>query len=277
MTNDSMIMIQNDGRRDDAVMQQFRAGQMPAAILAATEAVRAAPGDIGKRLLLAELLLFTEDFDRVDKALVAMESLDASVSPGIAPFRQLLRAAVLRQQTWREARLPEFIGEPTSSQMASLKALVHVLAGDEQAAAAAAREAEAARPPRPGRHRGNTFDDIRDADDICCGFLEVLTVSGRYFWVPFERIEEALFHKPERLRDLLWRRCSLSVTGGPEGDVYVPALYLSSVATAADPLLTVGRKTEWQGEAVTRGQGQRLLLVGDDGIAAQDLGDLVFE
>ncbi|MCB8881042.1 SciE type virulence protein [Acidisoma cellulosilytica] len=256
-------------------MDLFRAGQLQAAITTATAAVRTVPGDVGKRLLLAELLLFAEEFDRADKALAAMESLDISVAPGIAPFRQLLRAEMLRHQTWREARLPEFLGEPTPSLTLSLKSLVTSLAGDAQAADDLARQAEAIRPAVTGRHDDIAFDDIRDTDDIAAGFLDVLTVSGRYFWVPFERIEAAQFHKPDRLRDLFWRRCSLSVKDGPEGDVYLPALYVAP-SQASDGLMTVGRKTEWFGESVMRGQGQRVLLIGDEGVAAQDLGVLTF-
>jgi len=258
----------------DSAMELFRAGELHEAIALAGSAVRDAPADAGKRLFLAELLLFADEFERADKTLDAMEALDMSLSPGLAPFRQLLRAEVMRRQTWREARLPEFLGEPTPALTLYFKSLVALVAGDEAAAAEAAQDAEAVRPKVSGQHNDVAFEDIRDTDDLCAGFVEVLTVSGRYFWVPYERIEQAVFHPPERLRDLFWRQCALSVDGGPDGDVYVPATYVVP-SMDGDGLFAAGRKTDWSGDAPIRGRGQRILLVGDEGIAVQDLGTLV--
>ncbi|WP_284944996.1 type VI secretion system accessory protein TagJ [Acidisoma cladoniae] len=269
MTDQSMTTAASQ-----SAMDLFRAGDLREAIAMAGSAVRDAPADSGKRLFLAELLLFAGEFERADKTLDAMEALDMSLSPGIAPFRQLLRAETMRRQTWREGRLPEFLGEPTPALTLYLKSLVAVLAGDDAAAAEAAQDAEAVRPRVAGQHNDVAFDDIRDTDDVCAGFVEVLTVSGRYFWVPFERIEEAMFHPPQRLRDLFWRQCAMSIQGGPEGDVYVPTTYVTS-SPESDGLFAVGRKTDWSGEALIRGRGQRLLLVGDEGVAVQDLGTLV--
>ncbi|MCB8876981.1 type VI secretion system accessory protein TagJ [Acidisoma silvae] len=272
--------ITAEGNQDHPVspiVSLFRAGHLQAAIDAASAATHEAPADTGRQLLLAELLLFAQAFEQADATLAAMESLDISLAPGIAPFRQLLRAETSRQQTWREARLPEFLGDPTASLHLSFKALVTSLSDDTLAAAGIAREAEAARPAVPGRHGDIPFADIRDTDDICAGFLEVLTVTGRYFWLPFERIEEAVFYKAERLRDLFWQRCSISIANGPEGDVYVPALYMPPAADQhSDGLLSAGRKTDWVGHDLVRGQGQRVLLIGDEGVALQDLGTLIF-
>jgi type VI secretion system protein ImpE len=278
MTDPFMANVTEGGASPADALDLFRAGRLRDAITAASSAVRDAPDAIGKRLFLAELLLFAEEFARADTALAVMEAFDASLAR-ISPFRQLLRAETIRRQTWREARLPEFLGEPTPALTLSLKALVMILAGDTAAAAEAARDAEAARPAAPGCHKDAVFDDIRDTDDISAGFLEVLTVSGRYFWVPFERIEEAVFHPVERLRDLFWRRCRLSVRGGPAGDIYIPATYVAPSAwesVECDALVAVGRKTDWYGDSLMRGLGQRVLLVGDDGIAFHDLGTLMF-
>jgi type VI secretion system protein ImpE len=277
MTDHGMVAATETNGGDGApssALDLFRDGRLADAITLASGSVRDAPADIGKRLFLAELMLFSEDFERVDASFAAMESLDPSVTPGIAPFRQLLRAEVVRRQTWREARLPEFLGEPTLALTLSLKALVAFLAGDAAAAADIALEAETVRPAVAGQHGDTRFDDIRDTDDLCAGFLEVLTVTGRYFWVPFERVEEVVFHPPERLRDLFWRRCAMSVKDGPEGDVYVPATYVAP-AVERDGLFAAGRKTDWSGDALVRGRGQRMLLVGEDGIAIQDIGTLV--
>jgi type VI secretion system protein ImpE len=126
-----------------------------------------------------------------------------------------------------------------------------------------------------GHHGDAAFEDMRDACDLHVGFLEVLTTTGKYFWIPTERIETAIFHPPKRPRDLYWRRVTMSVQDGPDGEVYVPAVY--GVDNVADPACKLGRATDWvEHPGLVIGQGQRMLMVGDEALAMQSLGDLEF-
>ncbi len=111
---------------------------------------------------------------------------------------------------------------------------------------------------------GTVHADFRDADDLCAGVMEVLTTTGKYFWIPIARIAAIDFHPPRRPRDLAWRRASMSVADGPDGDVYVPAIYAGSHADAADPV-RLGRETTWTETAPVRGSGQRIFLAGEEG------------
>ena len=160
------------------------------------------------------------------------------------------------------AGLPDFLGEPTEAQTASLAAWVALRAGDAAGAAARAAEAESIRPPAPGMAADAAFDDFRDADDLCAGFFEVLTTTGKYFWMPTERVETVEFHAPKRPRDLFWRRASMSVRGGPDGDVYIPAIYGTDDPALGDEL-RLGRATDWLGvgRGAGRGVGQRAFLM----------------
>jgi len=64
------------------------------------------------------------------------------------------------------------------------------------------------------------------------------------------------------------------VREGPDGDVYLPALYPTDAA--AGDSLRLGRATEWtEGEPV-RGIGQRLYLAGEEGVPVQQLAVLEF-
>ena len=56
----------------------FRAGKLAEAIAAATAAVKAAPADLGRRVLLAELLLFSGNLERADVILDAASQVDPS-------------------------------------------------------------------------------------------------------------------------------------------------------------------------------------------------------
>jgi type VI secretion system protein ImpE len=255
----------------------FRAGKLNPAIEAANAALRKSPADLGRRVLLAELLVFAGNLERADTILDAAAQTDSTVTVGIAEFRQLVRGALARRQYSREGRVPEFIGEPTPALRSGLAALVAFRAGDIEEAARRAAEAEAVRPRVAGYAGDLPFDDFRDADDLHAGFFEVLTTTGKYFWIPTERVGSIAFHPARRPRDLAWRRASVSVTGGPDGDVYLPAIYDTDKPDISDQFL-LGRATDWIGpeNGPTLGIGQRVFVVGDNATGIMDLTTLRF-
>ncbi|HEY3848569.1 MAG TPA: type VI secretion system accessory protein TagJ [Acetobacteraceae bacterium] len=261
---------------DQTAAGLFRTGKLTEAIAAAQAALRKAPTDLSARVLLAELLAFSGNLERADVILDAASTIDPSSALVVAEFRQLVRADMARRQLFRDGRVPEFLGEPTDAQRLQLAALVGLRSGDLAEAAQRAAEAEAVRPHTPGKHNGVAFDDLRDVDDLLAGSVEVLTTTGKYYWIPTERIISVTLHPPKRPRDLLWRRASMSVDQGPDGDVYIPVVY------AGDDTMTeaqrLGRETDWQ-EAEggpVRGIGQRVFLVGEEDVAIMELGALTF-
>ena len=254
----------------------FRSGQLTAAIAAANAGVKAAPADLAARVLLAELLLFAGNIERADVILDAAADIDPQAAVVVAEFRQLLRAETARRQLRRHGRLPEFLGPPTPALEQALAAQVALRAGDLAGAAAAAREQEALRPQVAGRHDGSAFDDFRDACDLHAGFFEVLTTTGKYFWIPTERVISAEFRPPERARDLAWRRVSMSVREGPDGVVYLPTLYGSDAPDLTETL-RLGRETDWQEQdGLVRGTGLRVFLAGEGAATIMELGTLEF-
>ncbi len=255
----------------------FRAGRLSEATEAAGAAVRKAPTDLGARVLLAEMLLAGGNLERADVILDAASEADPAAAVVIAEFRQLLRAEMARRQLRRDGRVPEFLGEPGDAERATLAALVALRAGDIAEAARGAATAEAARPRATGLVEGKPIDDFRDADDLSAGFFEVLTTTGKYFWIPTERVESLQFHPPKRPRDLIWRRASMSVQSGPDGEIYLPTTYASEEAELSDAL-RLGRETAWRELApgLVRGIGQRVFLAGDDAVGIMDLTEVSF-
>ncbi len=259
----------------------FHARQLDAAIAAANTEVRRNPGELGSRVLLAELLLFAGKLERVDVILDAASTVDPTSAIVVAEFRQLIRAETARRQCRRDGRVPEFLGEPTAALRAALAARVALRADDTAEAIRNAAEAETVRPRVPGNLKqagaDTEFDDFRDVDDLCAGFFEVLTTTGKYFWIPTERVESIVFHPPRRPRDLAWRRATISVNAGPDGEVYVPTVYDSSEAGLADDY-RLGHATEWRGEEgeLVCGIGQRVFLAGDDAHGIMDLEEIRF-
>ena len=262
---------------DQSAASLFRSGKLTEAIAAAQAALRKAPTDLSARVLLGELLCFSGNLERADVILDAASTIDPSSALVVAEFRQLVRADMARRQLFRDGRVPEFLGEPTETQRLQLAALVALRAGDVKEAAEQAAAAEAARPHVAGKHNDTAFDDMRDVDDLLAGSVEVLTSTGKYYWVPTERLISVAFHAPKRPRDLLWRRASMSVESGPDGDVYIPVVYAGDDTTSE--LQRLGRETDWQQAegGPVRGIGQRVFLLGEDDAAIMDLGTLTFD
>lgn len=254
----------------------FEAGDIGAAVAAQLAIVKAKPAEVGERAFLSELLCFAGDFARADKQLDVLTTQDPKAALPLALFRQIIRAETSRHEVWNAGRVPEFLGEPPAHLSARLRALAELRAGDTASANASLAEAEAATPQVTGEHDGTGFADWRDLDDILGGTLEVLTSTGKHFWVPIERVTQIDFHAPERARDLLFRRALLAVKDGPEGEVFIPTLYVPppGVELAAD--LRLGRASDWAGGdgAPVRGIGQRTFLIGDDALGVLDLGSI---
>ena len=258
--------------------EHFTAGDLAAAIMVLTESVKKAPTDQESRGLLAEMLCIAGQLERADKQLDALANQDAEAAPAIAMFRQVVRAELARRECFDQGRVPEFIGRPSALMERHLRALVLLREGDRAAAAETLAEAETERLHRSGQCNGTAFDDFRDLDDLCAGFLEVLTTTGSYYWVPVDSIVSLEFQPPRRPRDLIWRQTHLMVDDGPEGEVYLPAIYANPSEQLNDQA-RLGRTTDWLGGdgAPVLGLGQRTFLVGEAAMPIMELEQVSFD
>jgi type VI secretion system protein ImpE len=257
--------------------EHYQAGRLGEALAALRNEVKHAPTDQSRRGLLCELLCFAGELDRADIQLDTLAEQDPQAVVTIALFRQLLRAEQARQQFYSEGRLPEFLDKPADHLKLYLEASIRVREGQPAEAARLLEEAEAQRPKAAGVCDGRSFTDFRDLDDLTAPVFEVLTSNGKYYWVPMGRVELIEFREPVRPRDLLWRRAHMVVRDGPDGEVFLPALYAGSHAET-DDALRLGRATDWAGGDGTpvRGKGQRTFLVGEESVAIMDLKELTF-
>jgi type VI secretion system protein ImpE len=259
----------------------YAEGRLGDAVLAMNDEVRSNPADPDARGFLAELLCVSGNLTRADKMLEALASQAAENAPGIALFRQLVRAEMSRQEFHTQGRTPDFLEEPDDVMKLHLRASIALREGNGGEAVGLLNEADEARPRVRGTLNGEAFEDLRDLDDLCAGFFEVLTTTGKYYWIPFEKVESLELQPPRRPRDLIWCGAGISVRGGPEGQVYLPALY----APTPDPdlpdadELRLARKTDWigGGDAPVRGRGLRTFLVGEEARTALELRTLHLE
>jgi len=242
----------------------YQVGDLTAAVTAALDEVKKHPADTGRRGFLCEMLCFTGDMERVDKQLDALGHQDPQTMVGVALFRQLVRGEIARQQFFGAGALPEFLDLPTPLLKQHLEASILLREGKPAEAVELLAQAEAARPHVSGTCNDEPFDDLRDCDDLTAPFFEVLTSTGKYYWVPIESVELLEFRRPERPRDLCWRRARMVVRGGPDGEVYLPTIYAGTASQKEDNL-RLGRGTDWLAEdgKPVQGLGLRTFLVGD--------------
>ena len=222
-------------------------------------AVKTRPGDVPGRLALAEALILSGALERAENQLAAAAQLDHAMPVRIGRLRHLVRAEAARHAWFLTGAVPALAGVPGPGQKAAIALFLAAKDGD---ASAAAEAAEIARPPLPGTLDGEPFDDFRDLDDLCAGFLEILTADGGYLWIDWPSVESLSFTPPARPIDLLWREARLVFHDGRAADIVVPAQYV--LADAGDEH-RLARRTDWRTEAgLVRGAGQRCFLVGDE-------------
>jgi type VI secretion system lysozyme-like protein len=140
--------------------------------------------------------------------------------------RHLLRAEQARRDFYADVRLPEFLDQPTPDLKLRLEASIRIREGKLKEAADLLAQAEEKRARVTGTCDGQPFDDFRDLDDLTASFVEVLTTTGKYYWVPVERIELIEFKPAVRMRDLVWRSAHMVVTKcscQPSTRAHIPA------------------------------------------------------
>lgn len=243
----------------------LNAGDLTGAIAAATATVKAEPKSLEDRWLLAELLIVSGQFDRADAQFDTMMTLEPRVAVAAAPIRQLLRAEAARRQFFDEGRVPELLDGAGQQVRDHLEAFVLLRAGQPAEAGAVAARAEIARPTLGGTLTAGgverRFTDCRDLDDVTAGVFEVLTQTGKYYWIEMARVASVEFEPPARPLDLIWRKARLVVPNAFEATVHMPAVY--GTLTHADDASRLGRRTEWvggEGDAVV-GVGRRVFLL----------------
>jgi type VI secretion system protein ImpE len=255
----------------------LKAGRLNEAVAEAQAAVRSRPQDQASRYLLAELMCFTGELEKADKQLDALGELDPKQMMTVSMFRQLIRSEQARGQFYQDGRVPEFIDTPTPDMEQRLRASLLIREGNLAEAGRVLAAAEAQRTPVTGTCDGKPFTEFRDLDDLTAAFFEIYTATGKYYWLPFEKIEEIEFRPPERSRHLLWRSARLTHRDGPEIEVHLPALYAGS-ARQDDVQCQLGRMTNWlggDGEPM-RGVGQRTFLIDDEARGIMEITSITF-
>ncbi|MGL4465284.1 MAG: type VI secretion system accessory protein TagJ [Planctomycetia bacterium] len=259
----------------------YQAGRLKEAVEAQTAAVKAAPMDVGRRVLLFELLAFAGDLDRARRQLDALNLQAPEEIVAVNVCRELLDAETARRAVLHKGGEPLFFADPPDHVRLRLEALTALREGRPADAGRLLAEADAAALPRAGTLDDRSFSLLRDCDDRFGGVLEVFA-RGKYYWVPMEQVVSLTIAPPKYPRDVLWAVAQLE-TFDAVGQVFLPALYPDSHLADGDAAedgtdgggldaLRLGRATDWRetADGPVVGVGARLFLVEDDVVALLD-------
>ena len=164
----------------------IRSNDLSGARAMLVEAVKRAPADASARYALAEVLILQGDFERADTHLDMASTQDPTLGTLVALLRQLVRAAVHREEVFTAGRSPDLVTEPTPVIETALRILLESRQGDD--AAALREEADEAAPELSGVCDGTVFTTLRDLDDRTADVLELLTPTGKYVWAPWSQV-----------------------------------------------------------------------------------------
>lgn len=261
----------------DTIAELVELGQLREAIEAALSAVETDPTDFQSRTRLADLYCIAGQWHEADRHLETLAGNPAAASAAAPLVRQLIRAELARRDCFANGGQPEFLGPPSPHLEYRLQAVAELRGAETAAGMKSLDAASDAAPELPLVVNGKEVTGLRDLDDVTADVLEVHTTTGRYLWIGWDQIVSLELYPPERLHELIWRRATLVATppvdaAQPEATVYVPAIYVQTYLQESDDQRLLGRGTDWlEDSGPTRGVGQKMLLVGEQGLPVMQL------
>src|SRR3954466_2480470 len=218
-------------------------GDPEAALVALQGRVRAQPSVAKLRVFLFQLLCVLGQWERARTQLKVLSDLDASTLAMVNVYGRALSCESLREEVFAGRRTPLILGEP----LPWMAMLVEALELESRGAFAQACEVRATAMEQAvavaGLIDGAPFEWIADADPRLGPMCEML-IDGKYYWVPFERVELLAVEKPQDLRDLVWLPANVRLSNSGEWVALIPARYPGSESDA-DGAVRLGRKTVW--------------------------------
>ena len=223
------------------------------------EQIRKNPSSAKLRVFLFQLLAIEGRWDRALTQLKVAGELDAGNLAMVQTYREALACEALREEIFAGQRSPLVFGQPATWIALLVEALRLAAAGEIEQSQQVRDEAFAAAPATRGVIDDQPFEWIADADARLGPVLEAI-ISGKYYWVPFDRIREIRIEAPADLRDVVWMPAYFTWANGGESVGLIPTRYPGSQASA-DSQVRLARRTDWadRGAELFVGLGQRML------------------
>jgi type VI secretion system protein ImpE len=251
-------------RLADVAEQSLKAGDPVAALAHLQEQVRAKPADPKLRVFLFQLLCVLGQWERALNQLDVASGLDPEAVAMQKTYGDAVRCEAVRDDVFDGKKSPMIFGQPDQWLALLIESLLVAGRGEAgQSQELRARAFDEA-PTSQGEIDGRPFDWIADADSRIGPVLEAV-INGRYYWVPFSRLNKVEIEPPEDLRDIVWMPARLQFENGGESVALIPTRYPGS-EKASDGLIALARKTVWEEIApdMHRGLGQRIIATDAD-------------
>ena len=257
-------------------------GQLACALNHALSELRVDPLNAQMRAVYVELLCIAGELDKADAQLDMIVRQHPDFLLGAVNVRQLIRAETARRDFYQGGMTATLFGEPAPMFSALLKLRLAMHEQDIAGATLAAGEMEQLRPQVAIACGDKCHTDIRDLDDSLGGYLELFGTDGKYYLAGFEQVASLKLHPVKSLLDTIWRRVDISIVDGPQGEAFLPMIYVANpvadagVAADVDPLIQLGRATNWHehSDRLITGTGQKMLLLGEQAIALSEVFEL---
>ncbi|MBX2807695.1 MAG: hypothetical protein KTR20_03600 [Cellvibrionaceae bacterium] len=246
----------------------YQQGDLHCALLSAGKAVKDSPNNTQARILFVELLCVNGEFERADSQLAVLMTLQPELSLNITLWRKLIYAAQCRMDVYQLKAKPDIIDKPTPAIGNALDILVALKDRDEERLSMLIKNIDDENKINKFIVNNNDLNVFRDLDDVTANIFEVMGANGKYFWIDFSQVVEIAFDKPKRILDVLWRRATIVLSNGTEGEVYFPAIYPKK----GDTETVLGKKTEWSKKfSLYQGVGLKTWIYGDFELTINDI------
>ena len=242
-------------------------GDLASARAELVDKVKRAPGDLGARMFLWQVMAVQGDWAKAGVQLRSLASLSGEAQMLATVYNQAFAAEARRAEAY-SGRAPFPVLVSTSPWIEALaKGLGDVAAGRIEDGERLRDEAFDAADDTPGEIDGRKFGWIADVDPRLGPCFEAI-VAGKWGLVPFEAVSRIKTEGPRDLRDVVWLPVEMALRSGQSAAALLPARYPGS--ELGDDALKLGRATQWEGETPV---GQRMWSF-DDG---EDIGLLDFQ
>lgn len=238
--------------------------------------VRKDPRRPEHRISLFQLFCIQGDWDRALAQLAVLAELASGEGDDLATFTRtydsLIRCERFRLSVFAGERQPLLLGEPEPWIAFLLQALALDQRGSPVEAAVLRDQAFEAAPITPFMLNATQHAEwLADADSRFGPMFEAC-LSGKYYWVPFNRVLEISIEPPADLRDLVWLPATIVFEGGGKEVAFLPLRYPDS-ERSNDEAIKRARRTEWVPLAggYAKGIGQHMWASGDDDFALLDV------
>lgn len=255
----------------------LQSGDLEKALINLKEEIRSQPEKVELRIFLFQLLSVMGQWERAMNQLNIAAELDPDALLMAQIYWPALNCEVLREAVFQGSRTPLSFGEPLTW-MAWLMQIPGLLKAGKSGAAAGLRDkVYDAAPAVPGEIDGKAFTWIADADERLGPVLEAL-INGKYYWIPFQRIQRIQIDKPVHLRDVVWVTATFTWANQGQSSGLIPGRYPGS-EKEGDSGFRLGRKTAWRdaGDNLYIGLGQRMLATDQEEFPLLNIREVVFD